>query len=54
MHAADLLGAGDEEGFGELMVQSHESLRDDYGASCPELDLLVETALGIEGVLGAR
>lgn len=54
VHAADLLGAGDEEGFGELMVQSHESLRDDYGASCPELDLLVETALGIEGVLGAR
>ncbi len=36
------------------MVQSHESLRDDYEASCAELDLLVETALDIDGVFGAR
>jgi galactokinase len=52
--AVDALEAGDEEVFGELMVRSHESLRDDYEVSCTELDLLVETALGIDGVLGAR
>jgi galactokinase len=52
--AADVLEAGDQAGFGALMVQSHESLRDDYEVSCAELDLLVETALGIDGVLGAR
>ncbi|MGD0219688.1 MAG: galactokinase [Acidimicrobiales bacterium] len=52
--AVDALEASDEEAFGELMVRSHESLRDDYEVSCSELDLLVETALGIDGVLGAR
>ncbi len=52
--AADALEAGDQAGFGALMVQSHESPRDDYEVSCAELDLLVETALGIDGVLGAR
>jgi galactokinase len=52
--AADALEAGDQAGFGALMVQSHESARDDYEVSCAELDLLVETALGIDGVLGAR
>lgn len=54
LRAADLLADGDAAGFGALMVQSHESLRDDYEVSCGELDLLVETALGIPGVLGAR
>jgi galactokinase len=40
--------------MGELMTQSHRSLRDDYEVSCPELDFLVETALSVDGVLGAR
>jgi galactokinase len=40
--------------LGNLLVQSHESLRDDYEVSCPELDFLVETALSIRGVLGGR
>ncbi len=40
--------------FGELMRQSHQSLRDDFEVSCPELDLMVELAEGIEGVYGAR
>ncbi|EEY62248.1 galactokinase, putative [Phytophthora infestans T30-4] len=39
---------------GQLMYQSHESLRDDYEVSTPELDYLVETARGCEGVFGAR
>lgn len=38
---------------GTLMVRSHESLRDDYEVSCPELDLAVEAALEA-GALGAR
>jgi len=40
--------------FGQLMNESHHSLRDDYEVSCPELDLLVDLALNEEGVLGAR
>lgn len=40
--------------FGQLMIESHQSLRDDYEVSCPELDLLVALALNEEGVLGAR
>ncbi|MGD0768712.1 MAG: galactokinase [Tepidisphaeraceae bacterium] len=39
---------------GELMVKSHKSLRDDYEVSCAELDFLVEEALKIKGVYGAR
>ena len=39
---------------GELMVQSHNSLRDDYEVSAPELDFLVEEALKTRGVYGAR
>jgi len=40
--------------FGKLMIKSHQSLKDDYEVSCPELDLLVDLALKQEGVLGAR
>jgi len=42
------------EDFGELMRQSHISLRDDYEVSCPELDFLVEEAGKVKGVYGAR
>ncbi|MCY3872320.1 MAG: galactokinase [Gemmatimonadetes bacterium] len=52
--AVALLKKGDLSGFGQLMVASHESLRDDYEVSGKELDLLVEIALNIPGVLGAR
>ncbi len=37
-----------------LMEESHESLRDDYGVSCPELDLLVELARNQPGLSGSR
>jgi galactokinase len=40
--------------MGQLMVESHLSLQHDYEVSCPELDFLVDTAVGIDGVLGAR
>jgi galactokinase len=39
---------------GRLMSQSHRSMRDDYEISCHELDLLVEIACGLDGVLGSR
>jgi len=40
--------------FGKLMNRSHESLRDLYEVSCPELDWLVKRAWETEGVYGAR
>jgi galactokinase len=52
--AADALRRGRLEEVGRLMRLSHESLRDDYEVSCPELDALAETAWGVEGVLGSR
>ena len=54
LQAVRLLESGDMEGFGELMNASHESLRDDYGVSCAELDAMVEEARKVPGVLGAR
>jgi galactokinase len=39
---------------GELMLQSHRSLRDDYQVSVPELDFLAEQAMKVKGVYGAR
>jgi galactokinase len=42
------------ERFGELMNASHDSLRDDYEVSIPELDQLVAALRAAPGVLGAR
>jgi len=44
----------DFEAFGRKIIQSHEGLRDEYQVSCRELDTLVDTALGVDGVYGAR
>ena len=56
--AAQLLEAGDVGMFGELMFQSHASLRYLYEVSCPELDTLIDTAQELRGeglgVYGAR
>ena len=52
--AAEALEAHDLKAIGNLMVASHASLRDDFEVSCPELNLLVEIALGVKGVYGAR
>ena len=48
------LEAGDAVGFGKLMYASHASLRDLYEVSCPELNVLVDTASTLPGCLGAR
>ena len=45
---------GDPRDMGRWMNESHRSLRDDYEVSCTEVDFLVDTAIGIEGVWGAR
>ncbi len=48
------LAAQDLDAAGELMNQSHQSLRDDFEVSCSELDLMVQLARQIDGVYGAR
>jgi galactokinase len=52
--AASALEQDDLEDFGQLMYESHGSLRDDYEVSCAELDMMVELARQVEGVYGAR
>jgi galactokinase len=46
--------ANDLKLMGELLVASHRSLQHDYEVSCPELDFLVDRAIEMEGVYGAR
>ena len=52
--AADAFRRNDFIKAGELMKESHRSLRDDYEVSCAELDFLADTAAKIQGVYGAR
>ena len=54
MQSMEALGAGDLHTFGQLMIASHESLRDLYEVSCTELDIMVEEALQVEGTIGSR
>ncbi|MFF7446239.1 MULTISPECIES: galactokinase [unclassified Streptomyces] len=48
-----LLESGQTRAIGPVLVEGHASLRDDFRISCPELDLVVDTALA-SGALGAR
>jgi galactokinase len=52
--AVDALDRGDFAAVGELMQESHLSLRDDYEVSSPQLDLLTALATAQDYVLGAR
>ncbi|CUH94978.1 Galactokinase [Propionispora sp. 2/2-37] len=54
VHALEALKRGDIQEFGELMNQSHISLRDNYEVTGKELDTLVQTAWKLPGVIGAR
>lgn len=54
MQAVEALKNNDIIRFGQLMNESHKSLRDDYEVTGVELDTLVETAWKIEGVIGSR
>lgn len=54
VRAVEALKAQDVELFGKLMNASHESLRYDYEVSCEEIDILVDLAQAMPGVLGSR
>ena len=54
IRAVEALKKNDLKLFGELMNASHVSLRDDYAVSCEEIDVLVEEAWKIDGVIGSR
>ena len=52
--AVAALQRGDLEAFGHLMNEAHISMRDDYEASCEEVDILAEEAWKLPGVIGSR
>lgn len=52
--AVKALADNDVVTFGQLMNQSHISLRDDYKVSCEEVDVLVDLAWSVDGVIGSR
>ena len=54
LDARDCLLCDDLPGFSRLIFHSHESLRDLYEVSCPEIDWMVKRAQETEGVFGAR
>ena len=54
IRAVEALKNNDIKLFGELMNASHVSLRDDYEVSCEEIDILVDEAWKIPGVIGSR
>ncbi len=54
LEAREALLQSDMVRFGKLMVAAHASFRDDFGASCDEVDSLVEIALQQPGCYGSR
>ncbi len=54
IRAVEALKNQDVELFGKLMNSSHESLRYDYEVSCKEIDILVDLAQAMPGVMGSR
>ena len=54
IRAVEALRENDVELFGRLMNESHQSLKEDYQVSCQEIDILVDLAQAMPGVLGSR
>jgi galactokinase len=52
--ARESMFSGDPTSLGQLMLQAHISYRDDFAASCEEVDFLVDTAITLPGCFGAR
>jgi galactokinase len=52
--AREALQGADAGAMARILYASHESLAKDYEVSCPELDILVDVASSISGVIGAR
>jgi len=49
-----LLEKNEFKAFGKILFESHESLRDSYEISCPELDWIVKRSISSKGIYGAR
>ncbi len=54
LRCATALQAGDLATVGHCMAESHLSLKNDYQVSCGELDVMVEIAARLDGVVGSR
>lgn len=54
LKAAEALKNGDLQVAGQLMHESHESLRELFEVSTKELDALVDIAMSVDGVYGSR
>ena len=54
LYAREALLREDMKQFGALMVEAHKSMRDDFAASCEEVDTLVEIAMQQPECFGAR
>lgn len=54
LQTVDALASANLDRVGELLYESHASLRDDYEVSCPELDTMVRLAGAFDGTIGAR
>jgi galactokinase len=52
--ACNALLAGDLATLGRLMAEAHWSYSNDFEASCPEADVMVELAQDLSGLIGAR
>jgi len=52
--AFEALHQGDVKQLGELMLMTHEGLKDEFEVSCSELDLLVDLAKASEEIIGVR
>ena len=54
IRAVSALRVGNIQRFAQMMKESHISLRDNCGVTCPEIDFLVERSWQIPGVIGSR
>lgn len=54
LRARDVMNAGDATALGQLMIESHISLRDDFEVSSPALDAIVDCANAESSCYGAR
>jgi galactokinase len=54
MDAVEMLKSGDAPALGQLMNESHTSMRDDFEISRDEMDHMVEIAQSLPGCYGAR
>jgi galactokinase len=54
LQAVEAITKGEMERLGQLMIESHSSMRDDFKVSIPEIDYLVEASLSHPEVYGAR